>query len=229
MLTFAVHGPGNPVASPRSHEETPDGDEDFPVQAGFPGRTPSGRFGCASGRASHVADVQVLKTDQVKPPGEVRAELFAPVSAGVDLSSPEPGDSDLHPGAAARATLGPRKFALEQPKPSLAARTQSRNVQQLAGGKRRACGHAPVQAHDLTRSWSRESAWNGGECDVPAPGTIECYPVGLHASRHGPGPSEPDPAGLRDPNRPGAPKDSDIPEKLRRRPLTAWGAGPRWA
>ena len=156
-------------------------------------------------RTSHVADVQILDTDQVEPPGEVSAELLAPVSADVDLTSLELRDSKPDLGAASRSTLASRKLALEQLKPSLAARTQSRNFQQFAGGKRCARGDASIQAHDFTRPWARDCTRDDGECDVPAAGAVERNPVGLHPSRHRPRPSKPDPACLGDPDFPGAP------------------------
>jgi hypothetical protein len=287
LLRFAVHGPGSPDASPRSHgmscrdvsgrvqvriagktarpaaedglalarssvhrsaraaalrrecwaysfdatgslflkpalEEPPAGGKDLPVQAGLPGgsfsRLPEG----ALDRTSHIADVQVLDTDQVKPPGEVSAELLAPVSTGVDLTSPELRDSKLDRGAASRSTLASRKLALEQLEPSLAARTQSRNFQQFAGGKCCARGDTSIQGHDFTRPWARDSARDDGECDVPATGAVEPYPVGLQSSRHRPRPSKPDPPRFGDPNFASAPIQSadmsrsncDDPESL---------------
>lgn len=273
MLRFAVHGPGIPEASPRSHgmscrdvpgrvqvgiagkaagpaaedglalarssvnrsacaatprgerwvhsfdaaggffvkpalEKTPAGDEDFPVQGGFPGHSSSGRFEGASGRPGHVADVQILDPDHIKTPGEVRAELLAPVSTAIALTGREPGGSKLHPGAAARVTLSPGKFAPEQPESSLAAGTESGNFQQFASGKRRACSHTTVQAHNFTCPWSRDSAWDDREGDVPPSGAVERHAVGLHSFWHRPGPSKPDPASLRDPNRSGTPIQS---------------------
>jgi hypothetical protein len=287
LLRFAVHGPGNPDASPRSHgmscrdvsgrvqvrvagktarpaaedglalarssvnrsaraaalrrecwvysfdaagslflkpalEEPPAGGKDLPVQAGLPGHCSSRLPEGALDRTSHVADVQVLDTDQVKPPGEVSAELLAPVSTGVDLTSLELRDSKLDRGAASRSRLASRELALEQLQPSLPARAQSRNFQQLAGGKCCARGDTPIQAHDFTRPWARDSARDDGECDVPASGAVERYPVGLHPSRHRPGPTKPDPTRLGNPNFPGAPIQSanmsrsncDNPESL---------------
>ncbi len=186
-------------------EESPAGGKDLPVQAGLPGYSSSRFPEGALGRTSHVADVQVLDRNQVKPPGEVSAELLAPVSTGVNLASLELRDSQFCPGAAARSTLASRKLALEQPKPSLAARTQSRDLQQFAGGKRCARGDTSIQAHDLTRPWTGDSARDDGERNVPASGAVERYPVGLHPSRHRPGPPEPDPARLGQPNFPGGP------------------------
>jgi hypothetical protein len=287
LLRFAVHRPGSPDASPRSHgmscrdvsgrvqvrvagktarlaaedglalarssvnrsaraaalrrecwvysfdatgslilkpalEEPPARGKDLPVQAGLPSRSSSRLPEAALARTSHVADVQVLDTDQVKPSGEVSAELLAPVSADVDLTSPELRDSKPDPGAASRSTLASRKLALEQLKPSLAARTQSRNFQQFAGGE--CCAHddTPIQGHDFTRPGARDSARDDGECDVPASRAVERYPVGLHPSRHRPRPSKPDPARLGDPDFPGAPIQSadmsrsncDNPESL---------------
>ena len=270
MLRFAVHRPGTPDASPRSHgmsrrdvsgraqvrvagktarpapedglalarssvnrsaraaalrrecwvysfdatrglflkpalEEPPAGGKDLSVRAGLPGYSSSRLPEGALDRTGHVADVQVLGTHRVKPPGEVSGELLPPVSAGVDLTSLELRDSRFCPGAAARSTLASRKLVLEQPEPSLAARTQSGNLPQSAGGKRCAHGDTPIQAHDFTRPWTGDSARDDGECNVPASGAVERYSVGLHPSRHRPGPSEPDPARLGGPNFPGAP------------------------
>jgi hypothetical protein len=189
-------------------EEAPAGGKDLPVQAGLPGDSSSRLPEGALDRTGHVADVQVLDTDQVKPPGEVRAELLAPISTGVDLASPELRDSKLDPGAALRSTLTSRKLALEQLKPSLAARTQSLNFEQFARRKRCTRGDTSIQGHDFTRPWAGDRARDDGECDVPASGAVERYPVGLHPSRHWPRPSKPDPARLGDPDFPGAPIQS---------------------
>ena len=216
MLRFAVHRPGSPDASPRSHgmscrdvlgrvqvrvagktarpaaedglalarppvnrsaraaalrrecwvysfdatgslilkpalEEPPARGKNPPIQAGLPGSSSSRLPKGALDRTSHVADVQILDTDQVKPPGEVSAELLAPVSADVDLTSLELRDSKPDLGAASRSTLASRKLALEQLKPSLAARTQSRNSQQFTGGKRCARGGTGLDHPNLTQ------------------------------------------------------------------------------
>jgi hypothetical protein len=209
LLRFAVHGPGTPDASPRSHgmscrdvsgrvqvrvavktarpatedglalarssvnrsaraaalrrecrvysfcatgslflkpalEEPPARGKDLSVQAGLPGYSSSRLSEGTLDRTGHAADVQVLDTNQVGPPGEVSAELLAPASTGADLTSLELRDSKFCPGAATRSTLASRQLALEQPKPSLAARTQSRNLPQFAGGKR--CGHVDTES-----------------------------------------------------------------------------------
>jgi hypothetical protein len=110
--------------------------------------------------------------------------------------------------ALARSSVNRSACAAALRKPSLAARTQSRNFQQFAAGKRCARGDTSIQGHDFTRPWARDSARDDGECDVPASGAVERYPVGLHPSRHRPRPSKPDPARLRNPDLPSAPIQS---------------------
>ena len=248
MLRFAVHRPGSPDASPRSHgmscrdvsgrvqvrvagktarpapedglalarssvnrsaraaalrrecwvysfdapgslflkpalEEPPAGGKDLSVQAGLPGYSSSRLPEGALDRTGHVADVQVLDTNQVKPPGEVSAELLAPVSTGVDLTSLELRDSKFCPGAAARSTLASRKLALKQPKPSLAAGIQSRNLPQFAGGKRCARGDTSIQAHDFTRPWTGDGARDDSECKLLDHLASVAQPSMLRASR----------------------------------------------
>jgi hypothetical protein len=210
-------------------EEPPAGGKDLSVQAGLPGHSSSRLPEGARDRTGHVADVQVLDTNQVKALGEVSAELLAPVSTSVDLTSLELRDSKFCPGAAARSTLASRKLALKQPKPSLAAGVQSRNLPQFAGGKRCARGDTSIQADDFTRPWTGDRARDDGECNVPASGAVERYPVGLHPSRHRPGPPEPDPTRLREPNFSGAsiqPADVSRPNCDNAESLTTPGFSP---
>jgi hypothetical protein len=204
---YSLDATGSLILKP-ALEEPPAGGKDLPVQAGLASRSSPRLPEGALDRTSHVADVQILDTDQVKPPGEVSAELLAPVSARVDLTSLELRDSNPDPGAASRSTLASRKLVLEQPKPSLAARTQSRNSQQFTGGKRCARGDTSIQGHDFTRPRARDCARDDGERYVPASGAVERNPVGLHPSRHRPRPSKPDPARLGDPDFPSAPIQS---------------------
>lgn len=173
----------DPLDTPRSlllksaFQETPARGKNLPVQAGLPGHASAGRLECALGGAGHVADVQLLDTEQ----------------------------------------------------PSLAPGTRPRSSQQLAREKRRARGHASVQAHNLARSWTGDVARDYSERDVPAAGTIEFHSVRPHAAWYRPRPSKPDPADPRDPDRPGTsvqPADVFRSDRDNPKSLTAPGFAP---
>jgi hypothetical protein len=168
-LRFAVHGPGNPVASPRSHGVprrnvlsgirisvagvsaggTP---EDGLALARLPIHLPARRTALAgvmrpdpfhpaagfllqtahqqpptrsqnlavepslltdvaawispraSGRSSHIPNLEVFDPDQVEPACDICAGLLRPVFLPVCLASAHPSDGQLHPRAAVGAT-----------------------------------------------------------------------------------------------------------------------------
>ena len=266
MLRFAVHRPGSPDASPRSHGMScrnvsgcvqvrvagktarpapedalalarssvnrsaraaalrrecwvyssmrpepfpqacargpPAGGKDLSVQAGLPGYS--------SSRLPRVplAERVMLRTFRfsirIKSNRRARSVLsFSHQSLrAFNLTSLELRDSKFCPGAAARSTLASRKLALKQPKPSLAAGVQSRNLPQFAGGKRCARGDTSIQAHDFTRPWTGDGARDDSECklldhlaSVAEPFMLRAsrgqLPALLHVSRRAPAPGTP--------------------------------------
>ena len=90
----------------------------------------------------------------------------------------------LDPGAAVRAVsrLASFRSSLRSLARSRAARPG--HVQELScrqgGGDR----HAPIDSHDLAVAWCGNRVGDGGEGDVPAPGSVPGHPVGLHPRRH---------------------------------------------
>jgi hypothetical protein len=191
-------GPAWSLVLEPPHQETPARGEDLPVEAGLLAHVPAGQLDGPFGGADHVADVEIFYADDGKTPGEVRADLLTPIPSGIGLMGCEPGSSELCPGASARGPLGPGKFALQQPQPSLAAGAQSWGRQQLARGECHAHRHTSIETHNLTCPRVRDALGDNRERDMPTPGPVECYSIRLHAPRHRPRPLEPHPARLGD-------------------------------
>src|SRR5215469_4511283 len=117
MLRFAVHRPGNPEASPRSHG-VPRRDvlrrvdvSVFGVCAG--GAAEEGlalaTFRCdvPAGRAGHVLDAEVLDADHVEAARDIRRGFLAPVLAAVGLAGLQTADRLLDLPPSARPAPGP--------------------------------------------------------------------------------------------------------------------------
>ena len=105
-----------------------------------------------------------------------------------------------------------------------------RSMQHFPGRQGRGHRHAPVDSHRLAVTRCRDRRGDHGEGDMPAPGTVQLHPVRLHPWRHGAGPAEPHPPGLRYPDLADVPAepshlprfDGDDPE-----PLVPPGLAPR--
>ena len=186
------------------HQQTPARGEDLPVETGLVAHVLAGQLDRPPGGADQVADVEIFHADDGKTPGEVCADLLAPIPTGIGLTGRKPGNVELYPSAPDRVPLGSGKFALQQPQPSLAARTQSWGPQQFTRGECHAHRHAAIEAHNLTCPRVRDALWDDGEPDMPASGAVERYSIRLHAPRHGPRPLEPHPACLGDEDLSGA-------------------------
>ena len=186
------------LQSPR--QQPPPGPQDAPIQPGFLADVPAWVGLRASNGPGHVCDVEVFDPDQVEAPGDVGTGLFDPVLAPIGSTGAQPGGGQLDPRPAVRAWFGSCQLALQPPQPSAFPQRQAGRAQQFAGRQGRRHRHAPIDADHLpvARRWNRPR--DGGECDVPAPGPVSGYPVGLDARRHGPGPAEPHPARLRHPD-----------------------------
>jgi hypothetical protein len=178
------------------HQEAPARGEGLPIEAGLLAHVPAGQLGGPFGGADQVADVEIFHADDGKTPGEVRADLLTPIPSGIGLTGCKPGNGEPCPDASARGPLGPGKFALQQPQPSLAAGAQTWGPQQFARGECHAHRHTPVETYNLTCPRVRDGLGNDGERDVPTSGRVEGYSIRLHAPRHGPRQLKPHP-GLR--------------------------------
>jgi hypothetical protein len=209
---YLFHSSGSFLAHP-AHQQAPAGPQDSAVEPGLsadvPPRIPSGPLG----RARHVPDLQVLHAYQVEPACKVRAGLLHPVFASVCLAGAQPGDGEPQPPAAIRTPFSAGQLALQSTQPSALRHGQAGDTQQLARGKGRADNDAAVNANSLTITRCGNRLRDGGEGDMPAPGPVHRYPVGLGAWGHGAGPAEPNPARLRYPDLAGlAAEPSHLPE-----------------
>jgi hypothetical protein len=199
-MRFDFLYPAGRLVLQAAHQHAPPGPQDLAVQPGFLADVPARVPGSSPGRASHGPDLQVLDADHVETPGDLCSGLLDPVFAPVGLVGFQPGDRVLDPRAAVRFPHGAGELALQPPQPFPFPRGQARYMQQFSGRQGRGHHHPPVDSHHLTVTWCRHLIGNGGEGDVPASGPVHSHPVGFHAWRHWPGPAEPHPSGLRNPD-----------------------------
>ena len=264
-MRFAVHGPGNPVASPRSHgvprrdvsgrvhvgvdlkaagaapesrlalsrfrvavpaartglrrvcriypldpagglvlqaahQQPPARPQDSPVEPTLLADIPAWVLSSAFCRRDHVLDPKVLDPDHVETSSDIGAGLLCPVLASVGFAGAQPGEGQPHSPAAIRTPLSAGEFTLQSPKSLLLLRNKARHPQQCARGQGRGHHHAAIDPYRSAVAWTRDGPGNRCEGDMPAPGAVKCYTVGLHAFGYRPGPTEPYPPSLRDPD-----------------------------
>jgi len=264
-LRFAVHRPGNPVASPRSHgvprrdvpgrvhvsvdlkaagaapesrlalsrfrvavpaartglrgvrrtypldppgglifktayQQPPAGPQDSPVEPALLADIPARVLSCAFGRPGHVLDLKVLDSDHVKTPSDIGAGFLRPVFASAGFAGAQPGEGLLQLPATIRTPLSASEFTLQAPQSLLLPRYQARRRQQCTRRQGRGHHHAPIDPYRSAVAWTRDGLGNRCEGNVPAPGAVKGYTVGLHSIWHRPGPTKPQPPSLRDPD-----------------------------
>ena len=228
-MRFAVHGPGSPVASPRSHG-VPRRDVPGRVQSRLLADIPPRPFDRSLGAPRHVLDVQVLDADHVEPSCQVGGDLLRPVPAPVRLTCLQLRDRRPDLPAAAGAAPGTGKPALQAIHPRKLWSPQTGGVQQFTGRERSSHCHAAIDPGDAAVTGS--GYWVGDRCEgnVPPPGTVAGDPVGLHPGRYGPRPSERHPAHLWHPDCPSSPVQSahvTLPDRHDPESLVSSGLAPR--
>jgi hypothetical protein len=177
-LRFAVHRPGNPVASPRSHGE-PRRDVPSCVHVSVAGET--------AGR-TYEARLALARL-RIHVPAR-RAALTA--ERGTD-GQPQSVTTVRSPASAGKPTF-------QVVKPLTLLRGQARCMQQLASRQGRRHHDAPVNAYGQIVTRRKNRTGNYGEGDMPAPGPVTRHSVRLHAGRYDTRPTKTHPSGLRYPN-----------------------------
>ena len=166
-----LHPAGRLFLQP-AHQQAPARPHDLAVEAGLGPHVLTGVPCRPPGRPGHVANLQVLDSDQVEPAGNVRAGFLRPVLAPVCLAGLQPGDHLLDLAAAVRPATGPGQLALQashSPPPRLG---QARDVQELARRQGRGHRDASVDAHALAVTGCWDRLGDHGEGEVPAPGPV---------------------------------------------------------
>jgi hypothetical protein len=228
-LRFAVHRPGIPDASPRSHgapaarpprparptarpaatrrflpqpthQQSPARPHDLAVEPGLSSYIPARVLPCSSRRSDHALDKEVFDPDHVEPARNVRTGLLGPVLAPVRLASMQPGDRVPHSSAAVRTSPRAGKPALKPSQSIPFPCSESLHVQQLTRRKSRGYRHAPVDSYGFAIAGRRDRIWNSREGDVPASCAVHRHPIGLYPRRHRTRPAEPHPSSLRNPD-----------------------------
>jgi len=183
-LRFAVHGPGIPEASPRSH--------------GVPRRDVPGRVHIS------IADVPAGRAPEdglalARPPVHQPARR-TPLARERWLDPFHPAWRFLLDArAAARAVPRAGQPSLQPPPPRALGPGQARGVQQFPGRQGGGDRHAPVNARNLAIARRRDWFGDGGKSHMPAPGAIPGHTIGLHPRRNRPRPAKTHPSGLRHP------------------------------
>jgi len=124
---------------------------------------------------------------------------FAVHGPGIPAASPR-SQRQPHPPAACRALLGAGELTFKPTQPGPFLPGQARDVQQFPSGQSRADRDAPVDADGLAVIWGGNRRGDGGESEVPAPGSVSRHPVRFRARGYGARPAEPNPACLRYPD-----------------------------
>jgi hypothetical protein len=187
------------------NQQTPPGREDASVQPSLAGDVATRLCNCASGRTSHIADAQVLHTDQVESTSESGRSLLAPVLSTITLPGTEARQPyfDLRPPI--RASLRSSQATLQQrPSPYLGGR-QARNDQQFSSREGGGHRNAAVDTDDCATARCTNRFRHRCKCDVPPTCPVAGYPVGLRTRGHRLRKSESDPADLRHPHLAGMP------------------------
>ena len=188
-----------------THQRSPARPQDLAVQPGLLAYVAAGMPGRPSGRARHTRDLEVFDPDHVEPARDVGTGLLYPVLSPVGLAGAQPGDHVLHSRTAVRPAPCASEFALEPSQPLALSPSKAGDTQQFAGRQGGRHDHASVNAHGLAVARSGNRFGNGGERDVPAPGTVHGHAIGLRTRRHRARPAEPHPPDLRYPDLPGMP------------------------
>jgi hypothetical protein len=177
-------------------QQPPSAGQDLSVEPSLLPDVRSRRDNCAFGRASHVGDPKVLNADHVETPGQVSGYLLGPVLTRISLPCYQPGCGGPGPDSAFGNALGAGQAALQKQQSATPLRTQSGDVEQLAGGQSCAHRHAAIYTNDSPVAGRWDGRRDDGECNVPAARAVTGYPVGPRAFGDGPGPAESDPPGL---------------------------------
>ena len=196
---FNLLYPAGRLGCQAPYQQTPTGPQDSPVQPGLLTDVPARGYGSTPSRAGHAVDAEIFDSDHIEPTRNIRSELFGPVFARVRLPSLEAGNGLLHLGAAARAALRSRQFALKQVEPALPSRPEPGNAHQFACGQRCTDRDAAINAHCRARTGPGNWLGDQGERDMPPACPVSSHPVGLRHG-HGAGPAEPYPTCFRDPH-----------------------------
>jgi hypothetical protein len=200
VCRFDLLDPSDGLVFQTTYQQAPAGSQDFPVKPGFGPDIAAGPVAGALRGAGHAPDIQVLDADHVEFTGQPGARLLSPVFPLICLACLQPRDRVPHAPTAIRPVPGTGEPTF-QPKNTFALWPgQAGNMHQFPSGKGRAGDHAPVDADGLAVARCRDRVRNGGERDVPPACAIQRDPVGPHARWYRPGPAEPNPADLRDPN-----------------------------
>jgi PLP dependent protein len=151
---------------------------------------------------SHRPHVELLHSDCVEPKREICCCLLDPIAPPIHFARFEFRDRQPDALSTVGATPGACEALLQPTQSNAFTSRQARNMQQLPGGKRRRYHHTAIDTDHtaVRRSWSR--VWDMREGDMPAPGPVPSYAVGLHTSGQRSGPPESDSSDFGHPDPP---------------------------
>jgi hypothetical protein len=166
-LRFAVHGPGNPVASPRSHG-VPRRDIPGCIHVSIAGETAGSapEDGLARARlrihlpARRAALTRVLRLNSLYSAWSFRLE------AAYQQTPSRPKDFTVEPG------LGAGELALQATQALALFSGEACYVQQLTRRQRGGYRYTAVDSDNFVIARCRDRVWNGRESDMPASGSV---------------------------------------------------------
>ena len=181
-------------------QEPPAGSQDSPVDSTLLAHIPAWVLSRASRRPGHVLDLKILDPDEVKTSSDIGTGFLHPVFAPVGFTGAQPGEGQLQLPVAIRTPFRASEFTLKSPQSLLLPPDQARCPQQCACGQGRRHSHASIDPYRSAVAWTLDGLRNRREGDMPAPGAVKGYTIGLHAFGHCSGPTETHPPSLRDPD-----------------------------
>jgi hypothetical protein len=155
----------------------------------------------AARRPGHRPHVELLDSDYVEPPREVRGGFLDPILTPIPLAGLQFRDRPFRPLPAVRTALGAREQLLQHLQPLRLTPSKTRDMQQFAGRQRSRHSHAAVNAQRAAVARTADRVGDVSERDMPLASAITGNPIGLdtlwyrsrQAESHPPDLGHPDP------------------------------------
>lgn len=168
--------------------------ENRTVEARFLPDVHAGLFDRAFRGAGHIANLEVLHSDDVVAGGDVRSGLLYEVLTSVGAAGLGPTKSRLDAGSAVRPSLTPCQLALQPHHAGV--KVGADVVVKRAIRQRGSVDDATIHTDNLARLGAGDRVGDMCERDVPTSGTVQRHPVRLEVA-HSAGATEPHPTDLR--------------------------------
>jgi hypothetical protein len=151
-------------------------------------------------RAGHRPNVEPFHSNHVESARQIGCGLLHPVTSPVGFARFDSGDRHLSALAPVGASLGPHEALLQPAQPIPLTRFKAWGVEQFSGGQCRRDRDTPIDTDHAAVARARDRVGDARESDMPAPGPITGYPIGLDVVWYGACPTEADPTDFGHPH-----------------------------